>query len=210
MQNSDILSNVELVSARLLHDLAGSVGAIVNYIECLSDDEGLCEDMMSLLSDAANDVMNKFKLLKQAYSISDDNGDFGVTKHNIKNYLKRKKILLEWDVDVQLFDVELVEKVNKLLTNMVMILMYFMINGSKVKVTLSKSSDGGLLLEIVACAQKIEVHDSIKSILDRDISNRELNTKNIQVNFLMMLLDNYHAKMTYEVQETIFKFFVCI
>ncbi|RZB12494.1 hypothetical protein DRF75_03785 [Ehrlichia minasensis] len=210
MQNSDILSNVELVSARLLHDLAGSVGAMVNYIECLGDDESLSEDMMSLLSDAANDVMNKFKLLKQAYSISDDNGDFSVTKHNIKNYLKRKKILLEWDVDVQLFDVELVEKINKLLTNIVMILMYFMINGSKVKVTLSRSSDDGLLLEIIACAQKIEIHDSIKCILDRDISNKELNTKNIHVNFLMMLLDNYNAKMTYEVQKTMFKFFVCI
>ncbi|GAT75560.1 hypothetical protein EHRUM4_07830, partial [Ehrlichia ruminantium] len=37
MQNNDVLSNIELISAKLLHDLAGSVGAIVNYIECLGD-----------------------------------------------------------------------------------------------------------------------------------------------------------------------------
>ncbi|GAT78683.1 hypothetical protein EHRUM3_09120, partial [Ehrlichia ruminantium] len=79
MQNNDVLSNIELISAKLLHDLAGSVGAIVNYIECLGDDESLSRSMMPLLSDASNDVMNKFKLLKQAYSISDDNGDFNST-----------------------------------------------------------------------------------------------------------------------------------
>ncbi|AHC39432.1 histidine phosphotransferase family protein [Ehrlichia muris] len=210
MQNSKILSNVELVSARLLHDLAGSVGVIVNYIECLGDDESLAEGMIPLLSDAADDVMNKFKLLKQAYSISDDNGDFNATKHNIKNYLKRKKIILEWDVDIQIFDIELVEKINKLLANITMILMFFMINGTKVKIVLSKSDSNGLFIETIASAQKIEMHESIKSILDMDISNQELNTKNIQVNFLMMLLDSYNAKMTYEIQNTIFKFSICV
>ncbi|ABD44956.1 hypothetical protein ECHHL_0293 [Ehrlichia chaffeensis str. Heartland] len=210
MQNSDILSNIELVSARLLHDLAGSVGAIVNYIECLSEDESVSEDMVPLLSDAANDVMNKFKLLKQAYSISDDNGDFNTTEHNIKNYLKRKKIVLEWDINAQIFDVELVEKINKLLINVTMILMFFMINGTKVKVVLSKSNNNDFLIEIIAFAQKIEIHESIQSILDGDMFNQELNTKNVQVNFLMMLLKSYNAKMTYEIQDTIFKFSIFI
>ncbi|WDM85101.1 hypothetical protein K6025_04585 [Ehrlichia sp. JZT12] len=210
MQKNDVLSNVELVSARLLHDLAGSVGAIVNYIECLSDDENLSEDMVPLLSDAADDVMNKFKLLKQAYSISDDNGDFNITKCNIESYLKRKKIVLEWNVNVQVFDVELVEKINKLLANIVMILMLFMINGSQVKVILSKSKTGDLLIETVAHAQKIEIHQSIKDILDKNLTDIELTTKNIQARFLMLLLDNYGAKMTYNVQESLFKISICL
>ena len=210
MQKNDILLNVELVSARLLHDLAGSVGAIVNYIECLSDDENLSEDMVPLLSDAANDVMNKFKLLKQAYSISDDNGDFNSTKYNIESYLKRKKVVLEWDVNVQVFDVELVEKINKLLANTVMILMLFMINGSQVKILLSKSNTGDLLIETIAHAQKIEIHESIKNILDKNMTDIELTTKNIQARVFMLLLDSYDAKMTYNVQESVFKLSICL
>ena len=210
MQKNDILLNIELVSARLLHDLAGSVGAMVNYIECLSDDENLSEDMVPLISDAANDVMNKFKLLKQAYSISDDNGDFNSTKSNIEGYLKRKKIVLEWNVSVQIFDVELVEKINKLLTNTVMILMLFMIHGNKVNVNLSRSSTGELLIQAIAHAQKIEMHESAKNILDKNLDNIELTTKNIQVRFLMLLLDDYDAKMTYNLKESVFDISICL
>ncbi|WP_078400132.1 histidine phosphotransferase family protein [Ehrlichia ruminantium] len=208
MQNNDVLSNIELISARLLHDLAGSVGAIVNYIECLGDDESLSRSMMPLLSDASNDVMNKFKLLKQAYSISDDNGDFNSTKYNIENYLTRKKVILEWHVNVQIFDAELIEKINKLLTNMVMVLMLFVINGNKVKIMLSSMSDGNLLIEVIANAQIIEMHESIKSILNGDITSVELTTRNVQVSFLMLLISNYNARIAYDVQQTVFKFIV--
>ncbi|MGN7618621.1 MAG: histidine phosphotransferase family protein [Ehrlichia sp.] len=210
MRKNDVLSSVELVSARLLHDLAGSVGAIVNYIECLSDDENLSEDMIPLLSDAANDVISKFKLLKQAYSISDDNGDFNSTKCNIESYLKGKKVILEWDINIQIFDVELVEKINKLLANTVMVLMLFMISGSKVKVILSKTETGDLLIETVAHAQKVEMHESIKNILDKNLTDTELTTKNIQARFLMLLLDNYNAKMTYNIQESFFNLSICL
>ncbi|GAT75559.1 hypothetical protein EHRUM4_07820 [Ehrlichia ruminantium] len=208
MQNNDVLSNIELISAKLLHDLAGSVGAIVNYIECLGDDESLSRSMMPLLSDASNDVMNKFKLLKQAYSISDDNGDFNSTKYNIENYLTRKKVILEWHVNVQIFDAELIEKINKLLTNMVMVLMLFVINGNKVKIMLSSMSDGNLLIEVIANAQIIEMHESIKSILNGDITSVELTTRNVQVSFLMLLISNYNARIAYDVQQTVFKFIV--
>ncbi|CAH58389.1 hypothetical protein FDZ58_03690 [Ehrlichia ruminantium] len=208
MQNNDVLSNIELISARLLHDLAGSVGAIVNYIECLGDDESLSGSMMPLLSDASNDVMNKFKLLKQAYSISDDNGDFNSTKCNIENYLTRKKVILEWNVNVQIFDAELIEKINKLLTNMVMVLMLFVINGNRVKIMLSSMSDGHLLIEVIANAQIIEMHESIKSILNGDITSVELTTRNVQVSFLMLLISNYNARIAYDVQQTVFKFIV--
>ncbi|GAT76509.1 hypothetical protein EHRUM1_06930 [Ehrlichia ruminantium] len=208
MQNNDVLSNIELISARLLHDLAGSVGAIVNYIECLGDDESLSGSMMPLLSDASNDVMNKFKLLKQAYSISDDNGDFNSTKYNIENYLTRKKVILEWNVNVQIFDAELIEKINKLLTNMVMVLMLFVINGNRVKIMLSSMSDGHLLIEVIANAQIIEMHESIKSILNGDITSVELTTRNVQVSFLMLLISNYNARIAYDVQQTVFKFIV--
>ncbi|QGR02717.1 hypothetical protein EDL79_03665 [Ehrlichia ruminantium] len=208
MQKDDVLSNIELISARLLHDLAGSVGAIVNYIECLGDDENLSGNMMPLLSDAANDVMNKFRLLKQAYSISDDNGDFNSTKCNVENYLARKKISLEWDINVQIFDVELVEKVNKLLTNIIMILMLFMIGGNKVKIMLSNIGVSDLLIEVIADAQSIEIHESIRKILNGEVNPGELTTRNVQVSFLMLLISNYNARITYEIQQAVFKFII--
>ena len=191
-----------------MHDLAGSVCAIVNYIECLGDDENLQGGIIPLLSDASNDVMNKFKLLKQSFIVFLMIMVILVVPNIIENYLTRKKIILEWNVDIQIFDVELIEKVNKLLTNMVMVLMLFVINGSKVKIRLSNINNDKLLIEVITHAQSIEMHESIKSILNGNSTSVELTTRNIQVSFLMLLISDYNARIAYEIQQTAFKFII--
>ncbi|MGL9689049.1 MAG: hypothetical protein ACR5K6_04855 [Wolbachia sp.] len=54
------------------------------------NDAGACKEALSLLRESSDDLMHKYKVMKQAYSSSADNRSFDLTKLNIENYLLKK------------------------------------------------------------------------------------------------------------------------
>ncbi|WP_341808251.1 hypothetical protein [Wolbachia endosymbiont (group E) of Neria commutata] len=86
---------MELLSGRLLHDFANSMNGIIFGLEEFEtgdeDDADAQKDALSLLKESFDDLMSKYKVMKQAYSSSADNSSFGQTKSNIENYLLKKK-----------------------------------------------------------------------------------------------------------------------
>ncbi|QKX01467.1 hypothetical protein GOY13_00565 [Wolbachia endosymbiont of Cruorifilaria tuberocauda] len=90
----NVLLIAELLSGRLLHDFANSMNGIIfsleEFEECDKDDITYKEALL-LLRESSNDLINKHKVMKQAYSSSEDNYNFCQTKSNIENYLLKKK-----------------------------------------------------------------------------------------------------------------------
>lgn len=79
----------ELISGRLLHDFANSMNGIMFGLEEVED--GDQKEGLSLIKEGFNDLLARYKIMKQAYSVSDNNFSFDQTKSNIESYLLKKK-----------------------------------------------------------------------------------------------------------------------
>ncbi|MBV0899493.1 MAG: hypothetical protein KTV77_01835 [Wolbachia endosymbiont of Fragariocoptes setiger] len=80
---------MELISGRLLHDFANSMNGIMFGLEEL--ETGDQNEALSLIKESFNDLLTKYKVIKQAYSVSGHNLSFTQTKMNINDYLLKKK-----------------------------------------------------------------------------------------------------------------------
>ncbi len=91
----NMLLITELLSGQLLHDFANSMNGIMfgleEFEECNKNNDTACKEALSLLKESSDDLINKHKVMKQAYSSSADNYNFGQTKSNIESYLLKKK-----------------------------------------------------------------------------------------------------------------------
>lgn len=93
--NKNILSITESLSGRILHDFANSMTGINFGLEDLEvidrNTPNMQKKALSLLKESYDDLIYKYKVMKQAYSSSLDNHSFDETKSNIGNYLLKKK-----------------------------------------------------------------------------------------------------------------------
>lgn len=90
--NKNIMLITECLSGRILHDFASSMQGIVCGLEELEENNpNMLKEITSLLEESSNDLIYKYKVMKQAYSRSSDNSSFDKTKSNIENYLLKKK-----------------------------------------------------------------------------------------------------------------------
>ena len=183
---------MELLSARFFHDIAGSIGAIANSVEFLKEeDEAMRSQSISLLDESSDDLMSKFKLLRQAYSFSDSNMSIADTKINIAGYLARKKIALSWDLShVYIENSADIERINKIISNIVIICVSSMLEGHLISIKIENKLDISdfIVVKIHGEARKVAIEPSALEIFARSYSGL-LNTKNIQAYFLMMFIN---------------------
>ncbi|KJV69121.1 histidine phosphotransferase family protein [Candidatus Neoehrlichia procyonis] len=205
ISEKSILSCTELLSAKLLHDLAGPIGAIVNYIEFLSEGDKSNKDFVCLLSEASHEIMARFRISRQSYSLSEDNKSFSSAKANIEEYLNTKKVRLSWNIKSQMLNVQLITKINKLISNIIMLSMLIMINGEEIVVLLQEEGDR-VILKITLKAQSIEIHKNIQDILDKK-ADYILDTRNVQAWIISLLLIEYSVNLSYNfIQKGILEF----
>ncbi|MGN7678875.1 MAG: histidine phosphotransferase family protein [Anaplasma sp.] len=200
-QDADVLANMEVLSARLLHDLAGSVGSVVSYVECLVEDPK-SEDALQSLEKASAEIVARFRLLRQAYSASEDNSCFNKTKDNVEKYLQRRGIAqLTWKIESQFVDTELIEKVNRLLSHCVLLSVMLMVRGKGMSVAV-RTTEEGVQMQIKLSASEVEMHRDIERVLVyRDTDACQLNTRNVQAYFMSLLIMQYGATFRYEAHD---------
>ncbi|AAV86875.1 histidine phosphotransferase family protein [Anaplasma marginale] len=204
-QSVGVLANMEVLSARLLHDLAGSVGAMVSYVECLVEDPE-SEGTLRSLEEASEEIIARFRLLRQAYSLSEDNASFDKTQSNIRQYLQKRGVAqLLWEVEAQFADAELVEKVNRLLAHIALLSVMLMVRGEEVAVSVvDAAEEGSVRLRAKLKADEVAMHRDIERVLVyRDIDACQLNTRNIQAYFMSLLLMRYGATFCYDAYDAI-------
>ncbi len=89
---ANILLTIELLASRLFHDFANSMNGIMFGVEEFeSGSVGTQKEAFSLIKESMNDLLIKYKLMKQAYSISENDACFIQTRSNVQNYLLKKK-----------------------------------------------------------------------------------------------------------------------
>ncbi|ACZ49004.1 hypothetical protein ACIS_00360 [Anaplasma centrale str. Israel] len=198
-QSVGMLANMEVLSARLLHDLAGSVGAMVSHVECLVEDPG-SESMLRSLEEASEEIIARFRLLRQAYSASEENSSFDKTRNNIEQYLQKKGVAqLFWEVEAQFADAELVERINRLLAHAALLSVMLMIRGSEIAVSVvDAAEEGSVQLKVRLKADEVAMHRDIERVLVyKDTDTCQLNTRNVQAYFMSLLLVRYGATFHY-------------
>jgi hypothetical protein len=90
--STNILLTIELLAARLFHDFANSMSGIMFGVEEFeSGNVSTQNEAFSLIKEGFSDLLIKYNLMKQAYSMSDSNSCFNHTRSNVENYLLKKK-----------------------------------------------------------------------------------------------------------------------
>ncbi|XMA29572.1 histidine phosphotransferase family protein [Wolbachia endosymbiont of Tetranychus urticae] len=183
----------ECLSGRILHDFASSMQGIVGGLEELEENNpNMQNEALSLLKESSDDLIYKYKVMKQAYSHSSDNCSFVKTKSNIENYLFKKKVKLQWRVS-ECPTENLIEKINKIISNMVITIISAVAQIELVSILLTKTEDKTLLTIKV-----VNEHKSISTLLVSKLTKKNdirLDTKDIIIYMTSLLLEQYNTKI---------------
>ncbi|QLL66458.1 hypothetical protein O998_00930 [Anaplasma phagocytophilum str. Norway variant1] len=190
------LASMEAFAAKLLHDVAGSVGSVVSYIECFLDDPE-SDDIRVCLEEAAVEMISRFRLIRQAYSGSEDNSCFDTTREHIEKYLKKRGIpSFSLCIEGQFYDAKLVEQVNRLLVQAALFSAMAMVRGKGISVSISQT-ESMVAIRLVLDAEEISVHKDVESVLE-NANACALTTHNVQAYFMTLLCTEYGATLRYD------------
>ncbi len=196
---SSALSIAEIIAARLFHDFASPISGIINSVEFLKS-ENVQTETLSFLQNSSDELLYRFKIMQQAYSFSESNLSFQETKDNIKNYLSQKKIEIEWNTEILCIeDTSLIEKINKIISNTIVLIASRIISRGTISLAIEKVNDKTLVN--VAITDK-DTNASLKTTLASGNSD-QLDTKNINAYFLLLLLKSYNATVNYHNNDSI-------
>ena len=196
------LSNMEVLAARLLHDVAGSIGSVVSYVECFLEDPD-SHDMRCSLEEAVEGMIARFRLVRQAYSTSEDNSSFDNTRRHIEEYLKKRGISrLDWSIEARFADADTVEKVNKLIIQAVLFSVMMMVKGKAIAVSV-KQDAGTIIILLRLHADELAVHEDVKDIFNSEGEVGKLTTHNVQAYFMLLLCSKYQAVVRYDVEDSL-------
>lgn len=199
---AEALSNMEVLAARLLHDVAGSIGSVVSYVECFLEDPE-SHDMRCSLEEAVEGMITRFRLVRQAYSTSEDNSSFDNTRHHVEEYLKRRGIArLDWSIEAEFAEAEVVEKVNKLIIQAVLFSVMIMVKGKAIAVSVRRV-EGSIVILLRLYADELAVHEDVKYVFDSKCSEMKLTTHNVQAYFMLLLCSKYQAAVQYDVENSL-------
>ncbi|MDN5247795.1 MAG: hypothetical protein QWI36_01495 [Wolbachia endosymbiont of Tyrophagus putrescentiae] len=189
--SNDKLLITELLSGRLLHDLAGSMGGIMFGLEEL--EFGNQEEALSLIKESFNDLLAKYKLMRQAYSISDDNLSFEQTKSNIENYLLKRKT--KFTLEVSHFDASIncIEKVNKIISSLILTISGTVADIEQISALLNYTENKISLTIKISNEHKPLSRYFVDQLTSK--SKIDLNTKNINIYLTSLLLEQYNTEI---------------
>ncbi|MDB1135765.1 histidine phosphotransferase family protein [Candidatus Anaplasma sp. TIGMIC] len=198
---ADGLASMEVFAARLLHDVAGSIGSVVSLVECFLEDPE-CDDMKGQLEEAVDGMISRFRLVRQAYCSSEDNSSFCSTQRHIEKYLKKRGLcLVEWNIAAQFADADMVERVNRLVIQAVLFSAMVMVQGTGLSVSVCRTDDT-VHIQLKLCAAEVSVHRDVERMLSRE-EGCELTTHNVQAYFLTLLCKEYGATFRYSTESAL-------
>ncbi|OEY86502.1 hypothetical protein BIY23_03700 [Wolbachia pipientis] len=191
---TDILLTIELFSSRMFHDFANSMSGVIFGIEELEfGDTSTRKEALFLIKESFNDLLAKYKIMKQAYSISDSNSCFSQTRSNIENYLLQKKIKLVWDIIGCNTQIDVIEKTNKIIASIILTVSVAIAGIHEISIVLSNDMQDKMLLII-------KVHSQFSKSFADKLNNKnkiDLDTKNINIYLTLLLLKCYNAEINF-------------
>ena len=182
---------LELMSARMFHDLAGPVGAISNSLEFLEEDNPVIrEKAMELIQSSSYESILRLKFFRQAYgTINDKEFDFHNLFNLISEFVEKTKVKLEWNIQDSLVD----SYVAKVLMNLVIISLNGMIQGG---ILSFEQQEKKIIIKLDG--QKIILTQDSKKLLKGEIKDIVLSSANIQLYYTFLMLQEAKASLIIE------------
>jgi histidine phosphotransferase ChpT len=178
---------LELMSARIFHDLAGPIGAINNSVDFFEDNNPIIkEKAMQLMKNSSNESILRLKFFRQAYgSIHDTEVHPNIIVKLVEEFIQNK-IKLKWDSPVE----HISGYLGKVILNFAIIATNAVIRGGVMSVACQNN-----LLIISLQGQDIIFTDEAKLLLEGDTSIN-LTSTNVQIYYTHLMIEQSRAKLS--------------
>ncbi|MEK6734031.1 MAG: histidine phosphotransferase family protein [Pseudomonadota bacterium] len=192
---------LELMSARMFHDLAGPIGAVDNSVDFIEDEDPVIrEKAFNLIKSSANESIIRLKYFRQAYGNLNDNE---VHANNIfdlvKEFIGNNKIKLDWKISTEMINT----RIAKIILNFVIISLNSMIHGGVLRIELNDN-----ILVINFEGENLILSDDMLILLKGETNHINLSSINIQIYYTGLILKDAKAKMRVNKTDRDIKFMV--
>lgn len=188
----DQIKLIELMSARMCHDLAGPIGAVNNSIEFFEEDNpDIKTKALEIIKSSSAESVLRLKFFRQAYGVlNDKETSVDEVQELIREFIGKTKVTLDWNNS----NIKVIHSsIAKIILNFTIIALSSMIYGGIIEIHQSDN-----LLRIKFNGKNLIFSEETKDLLLGDLSKVTLNSSNIQTYFTHKLILNYNHKLSLE------------
>jgi histidine phosphotransferase ChpT len=120
-QSSDTIRLVELICARLCHDLGGLIGTVANALDMVTEDAGRDNEVLAFASSAAHALTQRLRLMRTAWGPESDAITLPALVLLVSQALAARRVRL--DIDRLQADCEFASPVARVVLNLIAIVL---------------------------------------------------------------------------------------
>ncbi|MCT4634804.1 MAG: histidine phosphotransferase family protein [Rickettsiales bacterium] len=186
----DQIRLLELMSARMFHDLAGPIGAVNNSLEFFEEENQEIRDKaLGVVKSSSNEAILRLKYFRQAYGpVNDQEISLRDALPLVEEFLEKTKVTLICSNDNNII---ISSSFNKLIMNIVIIAVGAMIYGGDLEIIATKEE-----LKITLKGKDLILSDETISLLKGDLSYINLSSANIQIYYTHMVMNDAKYSIT--------------
>ena len=179
---------IELLSAKMCHDMAGPIGAVNNGIELLLEDKGNIKDRAAtLIQDSAKEAVVRLQFFRYIYGTLPPVGEANL--EHLKNLTTQVfvggKTIIDWpDSHTNASAISISHKLGKITLNMIYIMSGILIHGGKIAIRLHKLPNGKRIT-IHGAGTGLKVDDVFLQLLADKMDHITINSRNVQMVYAM-------------------------
>lgn len=184
---------LELLNARLCHELVSPIGAINNGVELLDDeDPEFVRDAIKLIGQSGRKAGQKLQFYRFAYGTAAA-GSAPVNGRELASGLfEGGKIRCDWSAEAAALTVEW----QRLACNMVVLASEVLPRGGEINV---RTNGGGSGIEIAAAGESVNLSAELSAALDPAIAIGELSSRSVHAYFTQRLAAELGSRLLAEI-----------
>jgi len=192
------LKIVELLSARLCHELVSPIGAIANGVELLGeDDPEFVRDAMALIAQSARKAAQRLQFYRFAYGSLATGGSVGADlRELVTGLFDGGKVTCEWSADALALPAGWL----KLASNMVLLAAEALPRGGAI--TVAGGGSTAPRLEVSASGEAVNVTKEGRAALTLEVGVDELTSRTVHGYFTARLAEALGAALSLAELET--------
>ncbi len=180
---------LELINARLCHELVSPVGAINNGVELLDEeDPDFVRDAIQLIGQSARKAGQRLQFYRFAYGTSATSGGGGANGRDLaQGLLEGGKVRCDWSAEATTLPVDW----QRLACNMLVLAAETLPRGGTIEVRPLRAGASGI--EVAAEGEAVNVGSELRAALDPDIAVDQLTSRTVHAYFTARLAQQLGA-----------------
>jgi len=186
-----------LICSKVCHDIINPVGAIINGLEVLADDDGgdMKEVAMDLVWKSAEAASTQLKFARFAFGAAGSAGasfDLGEIKQVATGYITTDKVTMDWQSPMG----QLPKDEAKLLLNMIMIAPSTIVRGGTVSIIVDENLEAPRFT-IATKGKAAAVPEDLEMLFKGEVDLDSLDARKIQPYFMGLVARSIGAQVTF-------------